>query len=293
MTCCSNPASFSNNEPPNFGEEANISFTVHDYGDGNPITLEEIEERSLNPVSDQNILAETVAPPMPITGAPLTCIVSANNETFCRMEEGESELDVNWSVYNEQEEMIASESYEVQSLPSDSYWDIKIIFNEPIKQISVEASNLDEEIDDDGEKIAQKIEKKKKKKKKAKAKSKVHTDHNFEQMLTGTYTSPQWGELELVVNPDLTVSGTYAIKSLTGSLEGTLNLTEASISGTWEEHNRKGKLKHSGEVVFNIVFEGQEKFHIDGSYVNEGDDKWHDWDLFPKNNEQNASLYAL
>ena len=284
---CSNPDSFSNSGPPKFADGTNVSgFVEQTYGENNPLSLEEIEERSLPPTGEQNIFAETIAQPVPITGAPLTCVVSANNETFCKVDD-ESQPDVNWKVYNEQEEMLSSEYYEVQSLPPDSYWDVKIIFNEPVNYVSVEAEDADAEADEDSDRS-----KNKKKKKKSKAKSKVYTDYNFEQMLTGSYSSPQWGALDLVVNPDLSVTGSYTINNLEGSLFGTLDLSEARISGSWEERNEEGTLKHSGELIFNVVLEGK-SFYLDGSYSNEGDKKWHDWDLFPEDLEKKDALFAL
>ena len=270
--CCSDPASFSNSGPPGLGDETHISFVGHNYGETSPVGLEELEEINLPPASE-NAIAESVAKPMPITGAPLTCVVSASNETFCKMKDA-SEPDLTWNVYNAQEERISSDSFEVQTLPSDSFWDIKIIFHEPIEQISIEASNANEDPEF----------------KKPKIKSKVSTVYNFERMLSGSYMSPQWGELDLIVNPDLTVSGSYSINKLKGIVTGTLDLAEASISGTWEERNKRGKLKHSGELIFDVIFEGQEKFYLDGSYINDYDDKWHDWDLFPQDKEKMAVL---
>lgn len=250
-----------------------MNFAGHGYRENNPITIEELEEIGLPPASE-NSLAETAAQPMPITGAPLTCLVSANNETFCKVEDA-SQPELLWSVYNEQEEKISSESFEVQTLPSDAFWDIKIIFHEPIDQISVEASNASADIQ------------------KSKVKSKVNRDHNFEQMLTRSYTSPQWGVLKLLVNPDMSVSGTYSTKKLKGKIFGSLDLVEASISGRWEERGKKGKLKHSGEFLFNIIFDDKDNFHIDGIFVNEGDDEWHDWDLIPVVKDQMTTLFAL
>lgn len=278
ITCCSNPASFTNSGPPRLGEDPQINLSGQGFGDHKPITLEEIEERSLPPSNEANSLAETVAQPVPITGAPLTCIVSASNETFCKMEDA-SQLEVEWSVYNEQEEMISSDAFEVEELPSASFWDVKIIFHEPMDKISVEISDFDEE--------------RSKNRREPKAKSKVRSADNFRQMLTGLYNSPQWGKLELTVNPDMSVTGTYKSKKLSGSIEGVLDLNEASIVGTWEERNRLGKLKFSGDIVFNIIFEDRQTFRIDGSYVNEGDDVWHDWDLVPESKDQMATLYAL
>ena len=201
-------------------------------------------------------------------GPELLCLPENSLTIYCKMNSDEIS-GFQWSVIDNNNQTIDANLYDIEFLV-DVKWGLKITFATQYTSALIRARK--EQVSQiEGQQI-------------------FHVSQSFpidgttqtiQQTLSLVYASPEWGDLDLSIEPSKLASGNYAYSSIAGVLTGNLSVERMEIVGRYSESSN-GVVVEEGDLMFTFSISQSLVVTADGQYREDGTSKWGPWTLSPK-----------